>query len=49
MKSLLTVVALVVGSILVAFGNDWGLLGLIPAFIQMVKEDAKPENFETLD
>ena len=49
MKSLLTVVVLVVGLILVAFGNDWGLLGLIPAFIQMVKEDAKPENFETLD
>ena len=49
MKSLLNVVVLVVGLILVAFGNDWGLLGLIPAFIQMVKEDAKPENFETLD
>ena len=49
MKSLLNVVALMTGLILVAFGNDWGLLGLIPAFIQMVKEDAKPENFETLD
>ena len=49
MKSLLNVVILVVGLVLVAFGNDWGLLGLIPAFIQMVKEDAKPENFETLD
>ena len=49
MKSLLNVVVLVVGLVLVAFGNDWGLLGLIPAFIQMVKEDAKPENFETLD
>ena len=43
MKSLLTVVALMTGLILVAFGNDWGLLGLIPAFIQMVKEDAKKE------
>ena len=49
MKSLLTVVALVVGLILVAFGNDWGLLGMTPAFIQMLKEDMKPENFETLD
>ena len=49
MKSLLNVVLLSVGFILVAFGNDWGLLGMIPAFIQMVKEDAKPENFETLD
>jgi hypothetical protein len=49
MKSLLTVVALVTGLVLVAFGNDWGLIGVIPAFFQMLKEDAKPENFEILD
>ena len=43
MKSLLNVVLLSVGLILVAFGNDWGLLGMMPAFFQMLKEDAKEE------
>jgi hypothetical protein len=43
MKSLLNVVLLSVGFILVAFGNDWGLLGMVPAFFQMLKEDAKEE------
>jgi hypothetical protein len=43
MKSLLNVVLLSVGLILVAFGNDWGLLGMVPAFFQMLKEDVKEE------
>lgn len=49
MKSLFSTLALTVGFILLAGGNDLGLIGLIPAFIQMLKEDMKPENFETLD
>jgi hypothetical protein len=43
MKTLLSLVLLMGGLVLVAFGNDWGLLGLVPAFIQMVKEDIKEE------
>ena len=43
MKSLLNVVLLSVGLILVAFGNDWGLLGMVPAFFLMLKEDVKEE------
>ena len=49
MKSLFSTLALTVGFILLAGGNDLGLIGLIPAFIQMLKEDIKPEEFETLD
>jgi len=41
MKTFLTIVALMVGVILVAFGNDWGLLGLGSAFIQMVNTTLK--------
>ena len=43
MKTILNVVALVLGLIVIACGNSWGLLGLIPAFIQMVKVDFKGE------
>ena len=49
MKTLFSTVALVTGFILIAGGNDWGLLGMVPAFIQMLKEDMQPEEFETLD
>lgn len=43
MKTFLTLTVLMGGLVLVAFGNDWGLLGMIPAFFQMLKEDIKEE------
>jgi hypothetical protein len=43
MKTFLTMVALMTGLVLVAFGNDWGLLGLVPGFLWMLKEDIKEE------
>jgi hypothetical protein len=46
MKSLLNVVLLIGGLILVAFGNDWGLVGMLPAFFQMLKEDIIEECVE---
>ena len=49
MKTLFSTLALATGFILLAGGNDWGLIGLIPAFFQMLKEDIKEEDFETLD
>lgn len=41
MKELTCVVVLIVGVILVGFGNDLGLLGLIPATILMLIDDVK--------
>ena len=39
MKTLLTSVMLVIGLVLVAFGNDWGLIGLIPALWHLMEVD----------
>jgi hypothetical protein len=49
MKTLLTSVMLVIGLVLVAFGNDWGLLGLIPALWHLMetdREDVEEERAE---
>jgi hypothetical protein len=40
MKDVLVFAAAVIGGTMIFFGNDWGLVGLIPALIQTVK-DAK--------
>ena len=39
MKETLATLALGFGMILIGFGNEWGLLGLIPAVVLTVKED----------
>ena len=41
MKETLATLALGFGMILIGFGNDWGLLGLIPAFVLTIKADAQ--------
>jgi len=41
MKTTLTALALGIGLVLVAFGNDLGLLGLIPAGILVLTERKK--------
>ena len=40
MKNFLKLVLLISGLVLVAFGNDWGLLGLLPSTFQMFREDS---------
>ena len=44
MKTLLNIALQFTGMILVAFGNDWGLVFLIPAFVQLVRMDLAEEN-----
>ena len=44
MKTLLNIALQFTGLILVAFGNDWGLVLLIPAFVQLVRMDLAEEN-----
>lgn len=39
MNNILTVAASIVGTILLAFGNSWGLIGLVPALIYLIKSD----------
>ena len=39
MKEIVVTLTLGFGMILIGFGNDWGLLGLIPAFVLTVKGD----------
>lgn len=43
MKNFLKLVLLMSGLVLVAFGNNWGLLGILPVFLQIIKEDIKDE------
>ena len=44
MKTLLNIALQFTGMILVAFVNDWGLVLLIPAFVQLVRMDLAEEN-----
>lgn len=44
MKTLLNIALQFTGLILVAFGNEWGLILLIPAFVQLVRMDLAEEN-----
>lgn len=39
MRETLVTLALGFGTILIVFGNEFGLLGLIPALVLTVKED----------
>jgi hypothetical protein len=39
MKEIVVTLTLGFGMILIGFGNEWGLLGLIPAFVLTVKGD----------
>jgi len=43
MKILSTFTLLVFGTILIAGGNDWGILGLIPSFWFLLREDREEE------
>jgi len=49
MKTFVSITLLLIGFVLLAGGNDWGLIGLVPAFFQMLKEETESETFETLD
>ena len=44
MNEFVCLVAVVVGAILVGFGNDLGLLGFIPGTLLMLSEDVKSNN-----
>jgi hypothetical protein len=44
MKEFVCLVAVIVGAILVGFGNDLGLIGFIPATILMLIDDVKSNN-----
>lgn len=40
MNSILTLSAGIVGVMLFAFGNDWGLLGLVPVLVSLIQSDS---------
>ena len=41
MKEIVVTLTLGFGMILIGFGNEWGLLGLIPALVLTIKADAQ--------
>ena len=39
MNNTITIATGIVGGFLLAFGNSWGLIGLTPALIYLIKSD----------